>query len=160
MLTVKIICVGKLKEKYLVDAISEYSKRLKGTCKLEIIEVLEHKLSDNPNKTEIDRIIFKESENILKKIDDKDFLIPLCIEGKSMSSENLAKKFAELSLTGVSKIAFVIGGSHGIDDRIKNKANIKLSMSAMTFPHQLARVMVLEQIYRAFSINIGSKYHK
>lgn len=160
MLTVKIVCVGKLKEKYLSDAINEYAKRLKSTCKLEIIEVLEHKLSDNPNQTEIDRIILKEGENILKKIDDKDYLIPLCIEGKSMSSENLAQKFSELSLTGTSKIAFIIGGSHGIDERIKNKAKLKLSMSAMTFPHQLARVMLLEQIYRAFCINIGSKYHK
>ncbi|MFI3227642.1 MAG: 23S rRNA (pseudouridine(1915)-N(3))-methyltransferase RlmH [Clostridia bacterium] len=160
MLNIKIICVGKLKEKYLVDAIKEYEKRLKTMCKLEIIEVSEHKTVDNPNDTQILQCINEESKNICKKIGDREFLIPMCIEGNQVSSEQLAQKFDDVSLQGISKITFIIGGSHGIDNDIKNRANMKLSMSKMTFPHQLARVMLLEQIYRAFSINLGTKYHK
>lgn len=160
MINIKIVCVGKLKEKYLVEAIKEYEKRLKTMCKLEIIEVLEYKLEQNPSEKNIEQCVLEEGKNIDKKIAEKEFLIPLCIEGEQISSEKFADKFNELALNGNSKITFVIGGSHGIDDTIKNKANFKLSMSKMTFPHQLARVMLLEQIYRSLSINLGSKYHK
>lgn len=160
MLNIKLICVGKLKEKYLSDAISEYEKRMKTMCKLEIIEVNEYKLEQNPSDKSILNGILEEGKNINKKILDKEFLIPMCIEGKQISSEQLAEKFENLALTGSSKITFIIGGSHGIDDNIKNKADFKLSMSKMTFPHQIARVMLLEQIYRALSINLGTKYHK
>lgn len=160
MLNIKIICVGKLKEKYLIDAIKEYEKRLKTMCKLEIIEVAEYKIVDNPNETQIMQCINEESKTICRKIADREYLIPMCIEGEQVSSEKLAQKFDQVSLSGMSKITFIIGGSHGIDDGIKNRANMKLSMSKMTFPHQLARVMLLEQIYRAFSINLGTKYHK
>lgn len=160
MLNIKIVCVGKLKEKYLSDAILEYEKRLKTMCKIEIIEVSEFKTVDNPNETQIKQCLSEEGKNILKKITDREFLIPMCIEGTQISSENLCQKIQEISLKGNSKITFIIGGSHGIDEQVKNKAGFKLSMSKMTFPHQLARVMLLEQIYRAFSINMGSKYHK
>ena len=160
MLSIKIVCVGKLKEKYLVDAIKEYEKRLKIMCKIEIIEVNEYKLEQNPSDKSIENGILEEGKNIEKKLSDKEFLIPMCIEGKQVSSEELASKFEDIALKGSSKITFIIGGSHGISEEIKNKASMKLSMSKMTFPHQLARVMILEQIYRALSINLGTKYHK
>lgn len=160
MQNIKIICIGKLKEKYLVDAIKEYEKRLKIMCKFEIIELSEYKICDNPNQTEIDKCKNEEGKSILKKITERDFLIPMCIEGTNISSEDLSKKIEDISLKGFSKICFIIGGSHGISDEIKQKSNYKLSMSKMTFPHQLARVMLAEQIYRALSITQGTKYHK
>lgn len=160
MLNVKIICVGKLKEKYLVDAIKEYEKRLKIMCKIEIIEVSEYKIAENPSENQILQCIDEEGKSIAKKIGEREFLIPMCIEGTQISSENLAEKINQVSLNGTSKITFIIGGSHGIAQNIKNQADFKLSMSKMTFPHQLARVMLLEQIYRAFSINAKTKYHK
>lgn len=160
MINIKIICVGKLKEKYLTQAVLEYEKRLKTMCKLEIVEVVESKTVDNPNQTQILQCLEQEGKNILKKISEREILIPLCIEGELLTSEQLAKKFEDITVAGDSKITFIIGGSHGICNSIKNKAKIKLSMSKMTFPHQLARVMLIEQIYRASSINLGTKYHK
>ena len=138
MLTVTLICIGKLKEKYLRDACAEYEKRLRGFCKLHILELKEYKLPDNPSESEIKR----------------------CIEGEQYSSPSLAKEMEKISLSGQSGITFIIGGSFGLSDEVKAMGKLKLSMSEMTFPHQLARVMLLEQIYRCFQINTNGKYHK
>ena len=150
---IKIICVGKIKEKYLKDAIEEYKKRLSKYTKLEIIEVND---IDNPN---IDIVLLKEKELIEKYIDIKDFVITLEIEGNMLSSEELAKKIDNIFNTN-SNITFIIGGSYGIHQDIKNRSNYKLSFSKLTFPHQLFRVNLLEQIYRTFKINNNEAYHK
>lgn len=160
MLNIKVICVGKIKEKYLVDGINEYLKRMKTMCKIEVIEVSEHKISLNPSEAQILQCIEEEGNNILRKIGERECIIPMCIEGKNLSSEDLAEKFEEISINGISKITFVIGGSHGLSEKIKEKSDLKLSMSKMTFPHMLARLMLLEQIYRSLNINLGTKYHK
>ena len=150
---IKIICVGKIKEKYLREAIEEYKKRLSKYTKLEIIEVND---IDNPN---IDITLFKEKELIEKYIDSKDFVITLEIEGNMLSSVEFAKKMDNIFNTN-STIAFIIGGSNGLHQDIKNRSNYKLSMSKMTLPHQLFRVNLFEQIYRAFKINNNESYHK
>lgn len=160
MLSIKIICIGKMKEKFLVSAISEFEKRLKTMCKFEIIELSEHRVSDNPSQSEIEICKTREGESILKKISDRDFLISMCIEGNEISSEKFAEKIMTISNSGISTITFVIGGSFGISDTVKSKSNFKMSVSPMTFPHQLFRVMLTEQIYRALSINLKTKYHK
>ncbi len=161
MLTVNIIVVGKLKEKYLRDAVSEYSKRLGAYCKLNIIELNEQRLSDNPSSKEIANALFSEGKIMLQYVELKSaYNFAMCIEGRQMSSERLAEKFNEITINGNSTINFIIGSSFGICPEIKQKADYRLSMSEMTFPHQLARVMLLEQIYRAFSIINHSKYHK
>lgn len=160
MLTVNIICIGSLKEKYLRDAQSEYVKRLGAFCKLNIIELDEVKLPDNPSQNEINSALEKEADKIEQKIKNGSFVIPLVIEGKTISSEQLAKRFSDVSVQGVSTVSFIIGSSFGLSGRIKSRANFSLSMSPMTFPHQLARIMLLEQTYRAFSIINNSKYHK
>lgn len=161
MLTVNVICIGKLKEKYLQMACSEYQKRLGIFCKLNIIELPEYKLPSDPSQSQIDKGILEEGKEILQKIrPGSSYQIPLCIEGKLFSSEQLAHKLMELSVTGKSEVNFIIGGSYGLSKEVKQKADCKLSMSPMTFPHQLARVMLLEQIYRAFQINQNGKYHK
>lgn len=158
MLNVNLICIGKLKENYLKDACGEYLKRLGAFCKTTVFELDEYRLPDSPSQSQIDMALKDEGERILKKAEGST-IIAMCIEAKQMDSETLAQTVNELSLT-TSKISFVIGGSFGLSDEVKNKAKIKLSMSKMTFPHQLARVMLLEQIYRAFMINNGNKYHK
>lgn len=158
MLTVNLICVGKLKESYLRDACSEYIKRLSSFCKVNIIEIAECKLPNLPSNAEILRGIDVEYGLILPKL--KGYIIPLCIEGNQLSSEQLSEKISMLMLDGISELSFVIGGSFGLSDSIKLSCDFKLSMSAMTFPHQLARVMLLEQIYRCFQINNNGKYHK
>ena len=150
---IKIICVGKIKEKYLNDAIKEYQKRLSKYTKLEIIEV-----SDVDNQS-IDIILSKEKELILKHINDKDYIITLEIDGNMISSEEFAYKINNI-FNNNSTICFIIGGSHGIHQEIKNKSNFKLSFSKLTFPHQLFRVNLLEQIYRSFKINNNESYHK
>ena len=160
MLTVNIICVGNLKEKYLKDAVAEYEKRLRAFCKFNIIELAEQKLPDNPSNSEIKSALLKEAEKITAKIQKCSAVIPLAIEGKELSSEQLANKFNDFSLKGVSTISFIIGSSFGLDNSIKQSADMLLSMSPMTFPHQLARLMLCEQVYRAFSINNNTKYHK
>lgn len=160
MLKVNVVCVGKLKEKYLKDAVSEYSKRLQSFCKFEIIEVDEEKTTDAPNKSQIDNILSCEGKRILSKIDRSSRVAALCIEGRQKPSMEFARYFENAAVSGVSSISFIIGGSWGLSDEVKQRADLKLSMSEMTFPHQLARVMLCEQIYRAFSINAGTKYHK
>lgn len=160
MLRVSIICVGKLKEKYLRDACGEYAKRLQAFCKFEIVEVEEEKTSDTPNDSQIENILACEGKRILSKLDKGAKVVAMCIEGKQKSSQELAEFFNSTALDGTSSIAFVIGGSWGLSDEVKRRAGLKLSMSKMTFPHQLARVMLCEQIYRGFSICANTKYHK
>lgn len=150
---IKIICVGKIKEKYLRDAIDEYTKRISKYTKLNLIEVKDYDYDD------INKVLNSEKEQIEKYIDSKDYLITLEIEGKQISSEQLARKLNE-TLTVNSNITFVIGGSYGIDKSIKDKANYHLSFSTLTFPHQLFRVLLLEQIYRSYKINNNESYHK
>lgn len=160
MLSVSVLCIGKLKEKYLKDACLEYSKRLTAFCKLEIVELAEERIGDNPSQSEINRVIEAEGKRLLQKAEKCDAIITMCIEGRQLSSTEFADFIDKTAVSGVSSIAFVIGGSYGLSDEIKAKSKLKLSMSKMTFPHQLARVMVLEQLYRAFQISSGGKYHK
>ena len=160
MLTVNIICVGNLKEKYLKDAVDEYKKRLSAFCKFDIIEIAEQRLSDKPSESEINSALEKEAEKIMQKVPKGSSVIPMAIEGKQLSSEKLADTVSDFALKGFSSISFIIGSSFGLSQNIKSKANLLLSMSKMTFPHQLARVMLCEQIYRAFSIINHTKYHK
>ena len=157
---IKIICVGKIKEKYLKDAIDEYSKRISRFSNIEIIEINDEKIPDNASNAEEQKVIKTEGEKIQKYISPKDYVIALCVEGKNISSEELANKISDITLSGASNIAFIIGGSLGIYEEIKKSSNFKLSFSKMTFPHQLMRVILLEQIYRAFKINANEEYHK
>lgn len=160
MLNVNIICVGKLKEKFLTDAVNEYSKRLSAFCKLNITELDETKLSDKSGDTEIAAALKSESEKILAKVGKDSFVIAMCIEGKMYSSEQLSALFDRVSVEGKSRIDIIIGSSFGLSDEVKKRADLRLSVSPMTFPHQLFRVMILEQVYRAFQISTGGKYHK
>lgn len=160
MLTVTILAVGRIKEKYFTDAIAEYSKRLGRYCRLNIIEVKDEPTPDNPTDRERELVLGKEGERLLEKLPRGAYLIPLCIEGGQVSSEKLAEKLDAVAGSGYSEIVFVIGGSMGLCDEIKKMADMKLSFSKMTFPHQLMRVILLEQIYRAFNISNGGKYHK
>lgn len=159
-MTVQILAVGKLKEGYLREASSEYSKRLGAFCKLTITELEEYKLPDNPSPAHIMAGLEEEGKRILAKVVQGSYIIPLCIEGKQLSSEELSGTLDSIAIGGISAVTFVIGGSHGLSDMVKAQAKLKLSMSKMTFPHQLARIMLLEQIYRSFSISTGGKYHK
>ena len=160
MQRISIISVGKLKEKYLREAAAEYSKRLQTMCRFEIIEVDEERISDAPNDTQIKNTLISEGKRILSKISRDTFVTAMCIEGRQIPSEKLAKLFADNAVRGISSMAFVIGGSYGLSDEVKNRADLRLSMSEMTFPHQLARVMLCEQIYRAFRILHHEPYHK
>ncbi len=157
---IKIICVGKLKEKYLKDAIAEYSKRLSRFCTLEITELSDEKIPDNASVSQEEQVLLKEGEKILKCISPSDYVISLCVEGTQKSSEDFAKSLAGLALSGNSTICFVIGGSLGLHPHVKIRSDMKLGFSEMTFPHQLIRVFLLEQIYRAYKINSNEKYHK
>lgn len=159
-MNITIITVGKLKEKYLKDAIDEYSKRLSRYCKLDIIELPDEKTPDNASPREEEVIKEKEGQNILSKIKDNMFVIAMDLGGKQLSSEEFSYYIDNLGVTGNSNIAFIIGGSLGISKAILNRANYKLCFSKMTFPHQLFRVMLLEQIYRSFRIIKGEPYHK
>ena len=159
MIKITLITLGKLKEKYLRDAVEEYAKRLSRYCKLDIIELSPVTLSDNPSQSEIDTALLKEAEAIEKRIPDDSVVTALCVEGKSNTSEQLAE-FVEKNTNEGKNMCFIIGSSFGLSDTVKQKSNLKLSLSSMTFPHQLFRVMLLEQIYRAFKINEGSTYHK
>lgn len=160
MQTVTILCVGKLKETYWREASAEYQKRLGAFCKIKIVEIEEERLPQNPSQAQIDGGILAEGQRMLAKIPADSLLIALCIEGKTISSEELAKTMEDAAIQGKSSLCFCIGGSFGLDARIKKQASIKLSMSPMTFPHQLARIMLLEQVYRGYQILSGGKYHK
>lgn len=160
MLSIKIICVGKLKEKFYTEASKEYLKRLSSYAKAEILELPEVRRSDSPSQREIEAAMQKEAVSIISKIPQGAITVAMCIEGKGYSSEDMAELLSKAALAGSSKMCFIIGGSDGLDPSVKEKATVRMSMSKMTFPHHLARVMLLEQIYRGFKINEGSKYHK
>jgi len=160
MISVDIIAIGKLKEDYLKKGCEEYAKRLTAFCKFNIIEISEERLPENPSEGEIKRSLEQESSRILSAIPKKAFVISLCIEGKQMSSGELSSHIDNISLSGTGRICFVIGGSHGLSDSALSKSDMKLSFSKMTFPHQLFRLMLTEQIYRAFQISSNGKYHK
>ncbi len=160
MIRITIICEARLKEKYLRDACDEYIKRLGGYCRLSIIELNPKKLPDEPSEAEIKNALDSEGKEILSKIPNGARVYSMCIEGKQLSSEKLANELDRCAVNGNGNVVFVIGSSYGLSDEVKSRSDFKLSMSEMTFPHQLARVMLLEQIYRALRINSGGKYHK
>lgn len=158
----KITCitVGKIKEKFMTDAINEYAKRLSRYCKLEIIELQDEKTPDNASAVEEENIKNKEGERILSKIKDGAYVISLAIEGKQLDSVELSQKINDLGVNGTSHIVFIIGGSLGLSDAVKKRSDYLLSFSKMTFPHQLMRVILLEQVYRGFRIANNEPYHK
>lgn len=161
MLRINIICIGKIKEKYFTDAIGEYAKRLGAFCKFSMIELAEERVKSNtPNAAQIDEVINAEGKRILQKISPSDYVAAMCIEGKLLSSEELAQTLNNVAVVGKSTVDFIIGGSYGLSQEVKNRADMRLSMSRMTFPHQLARVILSEQIYRSFEISTNGKYHK
>lgn len=159
-MSIDIVCVGKVKERYLRDAIDEYRKRLSRFAKVDVIEVADEKTPEHASDTLNAQIKEKEGERILKHLRDGAFVVALAIEGDQLTSEQLAARIAQWGLHGVSHLQFVIGGSLGLDPRVLRRANMPLSFSKMTFPHQLMRVILLEQIYRAFKINAHEPYHK
>lgn len=160
MLGVQIICVGKLKEKFYMDAVSEYQKRLGGYCKFSITELPEERLPDTPSPAQIEAALAKEGAAVLARLPKGGAVTALCVEGQGVSSEGLSDKISAWAGQGKSQLAFLIGSSFGLHPSVKAAADFKLSMSQMTLPHHLARVMLLEQIYRAFKITEGSSYHK
>ena len=159
MLSITILCIGKLKEKYWREACEEYAKRLGAFCKFRIVELPESRLPECPSNAQIAEALNIEGEKILEAAKGS-FLLPLCIEGKELSSLKLTETIQQVAVGGASAISFVIGSSFGLSDGVKQSGSFCLSMSAMTFPHQLARVMLCEQVYRAFQIMNHGKYHK
>ena len=160
MLSVRLLCIGKLGEKFWSDAVREYEKRLSGYCKLEIIELPEQRLPQSPSAGETRAALAREADAVRAKIPQGSSVVALCIEGQELSSEAFADKLGTMTAHGVSKLCLLLGGSCGLDESLKREAALRLSMSPMTFPHHLARVMVLEQLYRALNILAGGKYHK
>ncbi len=160
MLHIRLICVGKLKERFFSEAFSEYQKRLGAFSRLELIELAEERLGDRPSMTEIDTALRKEAKQIEKQLLRDGLTVCLCVEGEQMSSEAFSALLTDTEASGRPRISFVIGGSFGLDEELKKKADRRISMSKMTFPHHLARVILAEQIYRAFQIREGTKYHK
>ena len=160
MLNIKFICVGKLRERFYIDAFNEYARRLSAYCKFECAELNETKLGDKPSDKEIENALARESADIEKAIPKDAYVIAMCVGAKQLKSEELAQKINSLALSGRGKICFIIGGSFGMAESVKKRADMRLGMSAMTFPHHLARVMLTEQIYRSFKIIEGSRYHK
>lgn len=160
MLNITIMTVGKIKEKYFREAIDEYKKRLSRYCRLNIIEVKDEPTPDNPSDREKEAVLEKEGARIEEKLPKNAYIVALCIEGKMQTSEELADFLQKTATEGYSDIAFIIGGSMGLWEEIKKRADLRISFSKMTFPHQLMRVILLEQIYRGFNISEGGKYHK
>ncbi len=159
MLTVNVICVGKLKESWLREGCAEYIKRLGAYCRLNMIELDEKRLPDQPSQAQLKAALDAEGAAILAAAGGS-YIAAMCIEGAKLSSPGLSQRLDKLAVDGVSAVSFVIGSSFGLSERVKSAARLKLSMSDMTFPHQLARLMLLEQLYRAFQISTGGKYHK
>ena len=157
---IKIVTVGKLKEKYLKDGIAEYSKRLSRFANLEMIELADEKTPDRASDSENQKILELEGTRILSKIGDRDFVIVLAIEGKTLSSEEFSKQLEQAPINGFSTLTFIIGGSLGLSPQVKKRANLSISFGRLTLPHQLMRLVLVEQIYRAFTIQQGSPYHK
>ena len=160
MQKVTVLCVGKLKEKFYTEASAEYVKRLGRHCKIEIVELPEFRLPEAPSEGDVQRALTQEAAAIREKLPKGGAVIAMCIEGKLLSSEDLSKKLEQLAVSGKTQLTFLIGGSFGLHQSIKDTADLKLSMSPMTFPHHMARVMLLEQIYRAYQISDGTRYHK
>lgn len=160
MINIRILCVGKLKERYWVDACNEYLKRLKAFSNIEVIELSEEKISKHERASDVEIVKYKEGKSILSGIKDSDYVISLEIQGKQFSSPELSKVLTKLSNEGNNSIVFVIGGSFGLSQEVSKRANLRLSFSPMTFPHQMMRVILLEQIYRSFMIERGTPYHK
>lgn len=159
MLKVKLVTVGTLKEDYLRAAAAEYEKRLGAFCRFELVSLKEERLGDSPSQNEIKAALEREATRIIEQISSSAFCVALCVEGKQLSSEELAEKIEDISMEK-SEICFVIGSSFGLSDTVKQRADMRLSVSKLTFPHQLMRVILLEAIYRAFNIQRGTKYHK
>jgi rRNA large subunit m3Psi methyltransferase RlmH len=159
-MNIKIITVGKLKEKYLVQGINEYVKRLGAYAKMELIEVPDEKAPENLSEAEMLQVKEKEGQRILSKIKDQEYVYALAIEGKNPSSEELAKQIDQLGIQGKSQLVFVIGGSLGLSTEVMKRSNAQISFGKMTFPHQLMKLILVEQIYRAFRINKNEPYHK
>lgn len=159
-MNVILLCVGKLKEDYLKEACGEYEKRLSGFCSFTVQSVDAEKLSDNPSEAEIQSALTKEGQKLMKKIPPNSYVITMCIEGRQKSSEEFAETIEAAAQKGFGTMVFIIGSSYGLGDNVKNISHARLSMSKMTFPHQLARVMLMEQIYRAYTIINNRKYHK
>ena len=157
---IKIVTVGKLKEKYLKDGIAEYSKRISRFAAVEMIELADEKTPDRASDSENEKILDLEGNRILSKIGDREFVVVLAIEGKTLSSEEFSKQLEQASINGFSTLTFVIGGSLGLSPQVKKSANLSLSFGRLTLPHQLMRLVLVEQIYRAFTIQQGSPYHK
>ena len=160
MQKVTIICTGKLKEKFYLDAAAEYAKRLSRFCTLTILELPEERLPESPSPAQIEAALAREADAVRAKLPAGCLLIAMCVEGQERSSEALARYLAETAARGAGHIVFLIGSSYGMHPSLKQQADLRLSMSPMTFPHHLLRVMLLEQIYRAYQINAGSRYHK
>ena len=160
MQKVTILCVGKLKEAFYAAAVAEYQKRLQRHCKLEIAELPEQRLGDAPSPAEIEQALAKEAVLIEERLPRGGAVIALCVEGKPCSSEELSRRMADFGVAGRTQLTFLIGGSFGLDETLKREADWRLSMSPMTFPHHMARVMLLEQVYRAYQIAVGTRYHK
>ena len=159
MQRVTVLCVGKLKEKFYLEAAAEYVKRLQRFCKLELVELPESRLPETPSPAEVQRALAAEAAAIRERLPKGGAVIALCIEGKPCSSVELSRRMEELAVAGKTQLTFLIGGV-GLDESLKRQADWRLSMSPMTFPHHLARIMLLEQIYRAYQISAGTKYHK
>ena len=160
MLSITLLCVGKLKERYWREACDEYEKRLGVFCKVRLVEVAEERASDNPSPAQIAAVIEAEGTRLLAQIPKDSAVIALCIEGKELDSPALAEYIERVALDGTSHITLLIGGSWGLSESVKQRARLRFSMSPLTFPHQLARVMLMEQLYRSFQINKNTKYHK
>lgn len=159
MLNVKLITLGTLKEEYLRSAAAEYEKRLGGFCRFEQIQLKEERLSDQPSESEIRAALEREGARVLAEIPSRAYVVAMCVEGRQLSSEELADKLGEISAR-TSEVCFIIGSSFGLSDTVKQRADLRLSVSKLTFPHQLMRVLLLEAIYRGFNIQKGTKYHK
>lgn len=160
MLSVKMICVGRMRERFYIEAFNEYVKRMQPYCRFQLAEPAEIKLGDSPSQKELEKALEKEAEDILAAIPQDSYVAALCIEGREMSSPELAKLVSDVGASGRPRLCFIIGGSYGLSPKVKARADLRLSMSPMTFPHHLARVMLAEQLYRSFKINEGSRYHK
>lgn len=160
MLGVTLICVGKMRERYFADAFGEYAKRLGAFCRFETVELPETRLSERPSAAEVAAALRAEGTELLRRIPRGACTAALCVEGRPMTSEALAALLEQKAASGVSKFCFIMGGSFGLSEEVKARADLRLSMSQMTFPHHLARVMLAEQLYRAFTIGAGTRYHK
>lgn len=159
-MNIKLITVGKLKEKYLKEGIAEYTKRLSRFCKFQVVELIDEKTPENASEAQNNQIMAKEGERIQAKIGSRDYVIVLALEGKQFPSEEFSQKLEAIAVNGYSDITFIIGGSLGLSKEIKQRANLKMSFGLLTLPHQLMRLVLIEQIYRAFMIQQGSPYHK